>query len=115
INVSIGANRNNFLVTQPREYPSLDRTTKGPAGDSKGGLPPLCRRGGGVHRGGTPSKGSRPYACFWVLFSRENRTSGSGGEAPEKIRSMLQHRLWRQRAGDRRSPPPGPQTLPAPG
>ena len=25
-------------------------------GDSKGGEPPLCRRGGGVHRGGTPSK-----------------------------------------------------------
>src|SRR5699024_4120239 len=37
------------------------------AGVSKGGEPPLCRRGGGVHRGGTPSKGSRPYACFWLL------------------------------------------------
>ena len=53
-------------------------------GFPKGGLrPPLCRRGGGVHRGGTPSKGSRPYACFCLLFSREKSRSGSGGETPE--------------------------------
>ena len=52
-------------------------------GESKGGEPPLCRRGGGVHRGGTPSKGSRPYACFWLLFARAKSNSGSGGETPE--------------------------------
>ena len=55
-------------------------------GFPKGGLrPPLCRRGGGVHRGGTPSKGSRPYACFCLLFSREKSRSGSGGKCPEWV------------------------------
>ena len=34
-------------------------------GVSKGGKPPLCRRGGGIHKGGTPSKGSLPCAPFW--------------------------------------------------
>src|SRR5699024_555529 len=52
-------------------------------GEAKGGEPPLCRRGGGVHRGGTPSKGSRPYACFWLLFARAKSNSGSGGETPK--------------------------------
>ena len=51
-----------------------------------GGSPPLCRRGGGVHRGGTPSKGSRPYAAFWLLFVRTKSNPGSGGGAPEKLR-----------------------------
>ena len=51
-------------------------------GIPKGALPPLCRRGGGVHRGGTPSKGSRPYACFCLLFPRGKSRSGSGGETP---------------------------------
>ena len=52
------------------------------AGESKGGEPPLCRRGGGVHRGGTPSKGSRPYAAFWLLFVRTKSNSGCGAEGP---------------------------------
>ena len=52
------------------------------AGVSKGGEPPLCRRGGGVHRGGTPSKGSRPYAPFCLLFRRGKSRPGSGGGAP---------------------------------
>ena len=50
-----------------------------------GGRPPLSRRGGGVHRGGTPSKGSLPYAPFWWLFRRGKSHSGYGGEAPEKL------------------------------
>ena len=55
-------------------------------GDSKGGKPPLCRRGGGVHRGGTPSKGSRPYACFWLLFARAKSNSGCGDKSPIRFR-----------------------------
>ena len=51
-------------------------------GIPKGALPPLCRRGGGVHRGGTPSKGSLPYAVFWLLFVRTKSNSGSGAEGP---------------------------------
>ena len=56
-------------------------------GESKGGEPPLCRRGGGVHRGGTPSKGSLPYAPFWVLFRRGKSTPGYGAGGPEKLTS----------------------------
>ena len=55
-------------------------------GDSKGGKPPLCRRGGGIHKGGTPSKGSLPYAPFWVLFRRGKSTPGYGGGAPENMK-----------------------------
>ena len=51
-----------------------------------GGRPLLCRRGGGVHRGGTPSKGSRPYACFWLLFARAKSNSGCGAESPIRFR-----------------------------
>ena len=51
-------------------------------GIPKGALPPLCRRGGGVHRGGTPSKGSLPYAAFWLLFVRTKSNSGCGAEGP---------------------------------
>ena len=47
-----------------------------------GGRPLLCRRGGGVHRGGTPSKGSHPYACFWLLFARAKSDPGPGREGP---------------------------------
>ena len=54
-----------------------------PKGDRR---PPLCRRGGGVHRGGTPSKGSLPYACFWLLFARAKSNPGYGGGAPAKPR-----------------------------
>src|SRR5699024_407330 len=52
-------------------------------GDSKGALPPLCRRGGGVHKGGTPSTGSLPCAVFWLLFVRTKSIPGYGGGAPE--------------------------------
>ena len=54
--VSRGSWQNNFLVSHPREYPKKFRAGPIYAGESKGGKPPLCRRGGGVHRGGTPSK-----------------------------------------------------------
>ena len=47
-----------------------------------GGRPPLCRRGGGVHRGGTPSKGSLPCACFWLLFARAKSDPGLGRGGP---------------------------------
>ena len=72
-----------FLITPPREYPKEFRI--GPiyaGGNPKGALPPLCRRGGGVHRGGTPSKGSLPYAAFWLLFVRTKSNSGCGAEGP---------------------------------
>ena len=55
------------------------------AGESKGGEPPLCRRGGGVHRGGTPSKGSLPYACFWLLFAQAKSNPGLGRGGPGAI------------------------------
>ena len=55
------------------------------AGESKGGSPPLCRCGGGVHRGGTPSKGSLPYAAFWLLFVRTKSNPGFGGGAPARF------------------------------
>src|SRR5699024_4950410 len=63
------------------------RTFNNAGGIPKGALPPLCRRGGGVHRGGTPSKGSRPYAPFWVLFRRGKRTPGYGAGGPAKVAS----------------------------
>ena len=63
--------RNSGQVSSMRGIPKGDRR------------PPLCRRGGGVHRGGTPSKGSRPYACFWLLFARAKSDSGYGAESPE--------------------------------
>ena len=48
--------------------------------------PPLRRRGGGIHKGGTPSKGSLPYAPFWLLFRRRKSNPGCGaGEAPQKM------------------------------
>ena len=55
-------------------------------GYPKGGMrPPLCRRGGGIHKGGTPSKGSLPCAAFWSLFVRTKSDPGCGaGEAPRK-------------------------------
>ena len=53
-----------------------------PKGDRR---PPLCRRGGGVHRGGTPSKGSRPYAAFWLLFVRTKSNPGPGREGPGAV------------------------------
>ena len=83
IAVSLVAYRNIFLEAHPREYPKEFRTAIGSAGDSKGGEPPLCRRGGGVHRGGTPSKGSRPYAPFCLLFRRGKSRPGPGGGAPK--------------------------------
>ena len=75
--------RNRALV----EYPGSAHKNTGqlqvlrgiPKGDRR---PPLCRRGGGVHRGGTPSKGSLPYACFCLLFPRGKSRSGYGGETP---------------------------------
>ena len=70
-------------------------------GVSKGGVPPLCRRGGGVHRGGTPSKGSRPYACFCLLFPRGKSRSGSGGETPGSRQIE-----WQQFGKRNVSPPP---------
>ena len=50
----------------------------------RGGRSPLIgRRGGGIHKGGTPSKGSLPYAVFWSLFVRTKSDPGHGaGEAP---------------------------------
>ena len=65
-------------------------------GIPKGALPPLCRRGGGVHRGGTPSKGSLSYAPFCLLFRRGKSRpgvwgrggptkTGPGGGAPVKF------------------------------
>ena len=83
MDVSVDACRNMVLETYPREYPKKFRV--GPiyaGGNPKGALPPLCRRGGGVHRGGTPSKGSLPYACFCLLFPRGKSRSGYGGETP---------------------------------
>ena len=56
-------------------------------GYPKGALPPLCRRGGGVHRGGTPSKGSRPYAAFWLLFVRTKSDPGPGRGGPGAVKS----------------------------
>ena len=82
IAVSLVAYRNIFLEAHPREYPKEFRTAIGSAGDSKGGEPPLCRRGGGVHRGGTPSKGSRPYAPFCLLFRRGKSRPGHGAGSP---------------------------------
>ena len=75
--------RNRALV----EYPGSAHKNTGqlqvlrgiPKGDRR---PPLCRRGGGVHRGGTPSKGSRPYACFWLLFARAKSDPGLGRGGP---------------------------------
>ena len=90
IDVSFGVYRNILLVSHPREYPKKFRAGPIYAGESKGGKPPLCRRGGGVHRGGTPSKGSRPYACFCLLFPRGKSRSGSGGETPERLRAESQ-------------------------
>ena len=80
--VSRGSWQNNFLVSHPREYPKKFRAGPIYAGESKGGKPPLCRRGGGVHRGGTPSKGSRPYAPFCLLFRRGKSRPGSGPGRP---------------------------------
>src|SRR5699024_6058074 len=37
-------------------------------GDSKGGKPPLCRRGRGGHGGETPSKGFLPPCMLLVTF-----------------------------------------------
>src|SRR5699024_4256768 len=53
-----------------------------------GGRPPLCRRGGGIHKGGTPSKGSLPYAAlsaqdgYWLLFVRTKSNPGLGRGGP---------------------------------
>src|SRR5699024_8342023 len=87
--------RNMVLVMQPRKYPSSDRILGGPAGGFQRGAdaPPLCRRGGGVHRGGTPSKGSRPYACFWLLFARAKSNSRYGAESPGSFISIVPHPL----------------------
>src|SRR5699024_10980780 len=81
-----------FLITPPREYPKEFRI--GPiyaGGNPKGALPPLCRRGGGVHRGGTPSKGSLPYAVFGLLFVRTKSNPGFGGGAPDSIEKKMEY------------------------
>ena len=71
---------------------AVHRTVRGRI--QRGGRSPLIgRRGGGVHRGGTPSKGSLPYAClsaqdgYCLLFPRGKSRSGSGGEAPAAFQS----------------------------
>ena len=64
-----------------------------PKGDRR---PPLCRRGGGVHRGGTPSKGSRPYAVFWLLFVRTKSNPGCGGGTPTGQRDGARHHKSRK-------------------
>ena len=47
--VSRGAGRNVFLETHPREYPEDNRTSRNPAGDSKGGVAPfVSSRGWGT-------------------------------------------------------------------
>ena len=38
--VSFGTGRSILLTTHPREYPKDNKTSRGPAGDSKGGLAP---------------------------------------------------------------------------
>ena len=58
--VSRGAGRNVFLETHPREYPEDNRTSRNPAGDSKGGEPPLCRCGWGIFKGEGESKHPPP-------------------------------------------------------
>ena len=62
------------------------RTFNNAGGIPKGASPLCVVVGGGVHRGGTPSKGSRPYAPFWVLFRRGKSTPGFGGGAPARFR-----------------------------
>ena len=91
IDVSFGVYRNILLVSHPREYPKKFRAGPIYAGESKGGKPPLCRRGGGVHRGGTPSKGSRPYAPFCLLFRRGKSRPGSGPGRPGSCRIEWQY------------------------
>src|SRR5699024_2328334 len=56
-----------------------------------GGCPPLDRRGGGVHRGGIPSKGSLPYAVFGLLFVRTKSNPGFGGGAPDSIEKKMEY------------------------
>ena len=61
--------------------------------------PPLCRRGGGIHKGGTPSKGSLPCAVFWSLLSAQKVTRGMGpgrphtpgvrGRSPRKLSNRM--------------------------
>ena len=72
--------RANEILRGPR---AVHRTVRGRI--QRGGRSPLIgRRGGGVHRGGTPSKGSLPYAPFWVLFRRGKSTPGCGAGSPTK-------------------------------
>ena len=87
IDVSLGVLSQTFFLY--RTLGSIQRNSGqvpsmrgNPKGDRR---PPLCRRGGGVHRGGTPSKGSRPYACFCLLFSREKSRPGSGPGNPREV------------------------------
>ena len=81
--------RANEILRGPR---AVHRTVRGRI--QRGGRSPLIgRRGGGVHRGGTPSKGSLPYAClsaqdgYCLLFPRGKSRSGCGGEAPAAFQS----------------------------
>ena len=96
----------------------------------RGGRSPLFgRRGGGIHKGGTSSKGSLPYAVFWSLFVRTKSDPGCGAwEAPKGfgkkhisfpparrwanqpcIGQMCRHR--RSENGGAGAPPPHPHTV----
>ena len=71
--------RANEILRGPR---AVHRTVRGRI--QRGGRSPLIgRRGGGVHRGGTPSKGSLPYACVLLpTFPRGKSRSGCGAKPP---------------------------------
>ena len=53
-------------------------------GDSKGGEPPLSRRGRGGHGGETPSKGFLPPCGFLVTFCPHKKSPGVWGWNPHK-------------------------------
>src|SRR5699024_6653190 len=75
-------------------------------GNPKGrGRTVLCRGGGGVHRGATPSNGSHPYAVFLLLFVRTKSIPGYGGGAPEKFRKETYFFPARRRANPSPSVP----------
>ena len=94
--------RNRALVEYPGSAHKNTGQLQGRRGIPKGDRrPPLCRRGGGVHRGGTPSKGSLPYACFCLLFPRGKSRSGAGAGGPES------HQIeWQYPVKKNVSPPP---------
>ena len=79
--------RANEILRGPR---AVHRTVRGRI--QRGGRSPLIgRRGGGVHRGGTPSKGSLPYACFCLLF-HEGKVGRGAGRSPRGISISHRHR-----------------------